>query len=674
MDTVAKPDFSKIKVAGLIITLGIVYGDLGTSPLYTMQAIMQSGGKIDHMFVLGALSCVFWTIMLEATFKYVFITLKATNKGEGGIFSLFTMVRKKRYAFIVAIIGACALMADGVITPAITVTSSMEGLQLFSKNIPVVGLVIIILTLIFLIQPFGTKKIGKMFGPVMFAWFLMLFVLGVIPLIKNPGVLIAVNPYYAFHIITHNPHVLKLLGAVFLCTTGAEALYSDLGHVGIKNIRITWIYVSSALLVNYFGQGAWLLSEQHEISPNVNPFFAIMPAWFLVFGVIISTLAAIIASQALITGTFTIISEAISLNFFPKIRIKYPTNLKRQMYIPQINWLLYICCLFVVVYFQNSASMESAYGLSISFAMICTSILLVFYLYKRIPLWAVLLYIGVYSVIEIGFLTANITKFFTGGWVTILLTVLYVAIMYSWAHASKIAQKFILFANLKNYIPILKGMRSDDTLPEYASNLIYITDTSDPNQLEDTILYSILRKPKKANTYWFIHTQTVDLPHNLTYQLTPVEPGLVYHINMNFGFKDERKVNLYFDEILKDMAQKNQFDLVSPHPSLKASNILTDFHFIVIDNIQNNDFSFNLHDQLVMTFYFLVKRVLVKEIAYLGLDSTITSTEEIPLMSATEIVLGSVNRRDILAAQNDLNMEPASVNQIQPQTPQNNQQ
>ncbi|MEG0949501.1 MAG: KUP/HAK/KT family potassium transporter [Bacteroidales bacterium] len=665
METVGNSGVSKVKAAGLIITLGIVYGDLGTSPLYTMQAIMQSGGKIDHTFVLGALSCVFWTIMLEATFKYVFITLKASNKGEGGIFSLFTMVKNHKSAFLVAIIGACALMADGVITPAITVTSSMEGLQLFSKNIPVVGLVIIILTFIFLIQPFGTKKIGKLFGPVMLSWFLMLFVLGIVPLLKHPEVLKAINPYYAVHTIIHNPDVLKLLGAVFLCTTGAEALYSDLGHVGIKNIRITWGFVSTSLLVNYFGQGAWLLAEHQEISASVNPFFAIMPSWFLAIGVIISTMAAIIASQALITGTFTIISEAISLNFFPKIRINYPTNLKRQMYIPQINWLLYICCLFVVVYFQNSAAMESAYGLSISFAMICTSILLVFYLYKRVPLWCVILYIAVYSVIEVGFLTANITKFFTGGWVTILLTVIYVSIMYSWAHASKIASKFILFADLKQYLPILKAMRTDTTLPQYASNLIYMTDTPRPDQIEDTILYSILRKPKKAETYWFINTQTVDLPHNLTYQLTEIEPGLIYHINMNFGFKDERKVNLYFNEILKEMALKGSFNPVSSHPSLQANHILTDFHFIVIDNIQNHDFSFNMHDQLIMSYYFLVKRILVNEMSYLGLDETVTTTEEIPLMSATEIVLGSVNKRDLLAAQNNLNIDSRKGDQIQ---------
>ena len=477
-------DMSKVKVGGLLITLGIVYGDLGTSPLYTMQAIMQSTEKLNDQFILGALSCVFWTIMLEATLKYVVITLKASNNGEGGIFSLFTMVRNKvKWAFLIAIIGACALMADGVITPAITVTSSMEGLQLFTPDIPVVGLVIIILTFIFLIQPFGTKKIGKLFGPVMFCWFLMLFVLGVIPLIKNPIVLKAINPYYAIYTIIHDPSVLKLLGAVFLCTTGAEALYSDLGHVGLKNIRVTWIYVSISLLVNYFGQGAWLLSEHHKLTASVNPFFAIMPSWFLIFGVIIATLAAIIASQALITGTFTIIAEAISLNYFPKIKISYPTDLKQQMYIPKINLLLYFCCLFVVVYFQNSTAMESAYGLSISFAMLCTSILLVMYLYKKVPLWMIICYSVLYAIIEGSFLIANMTKFFSGGWITILLAGIYISIMYSWDKAGSITTKFILKRQLKNYIPPLKDMKEDNNIPFYTSNLVYLPHVPDNDGL-----------------------------------------------------------------------------------------------------------------------------------------------------------------------------------------------
>ncbi|MGL4292767.1 MAG: KUP/HAK/KT family potassium transporter, partial [Bacteroidales bacterium] len=480
-------------------------------------------------------------------------------------------------------------------------------------------------------------------------------------------VLKALNPYYAIHTIIHNPHVLKLLGAVFLCTTGAEALYSDLGHVGLKNIRITWVFVSTSLLINYFGQGAWLLSQTHPITTSVNPFFAIMPSWFLFMGVMISTLAAIIASQALITGTFTIISEAISLNYFPKLRISYPTNLKRQMYIPRVNWALYACCLFVVVYFQNSMSMQSAYGLSISMAMICTSILLVFYLYKKIPTWSLILYILVYSVIELGFFTANITKFFTGGWVTILLTTLYICIMYSWTRASDIVRKFILYADLKKFTPVFKQMQSDTTIPQYTSNLLYLTESTDPGKVENTILYSILRKPKKASVYWFIHTQTVDQPHDLTYKLTEIEPGLVYRIDMNFGFKDERKVNLYFHEILRDMVGQKQFDPLSTHPSLKANQILTDFQFIVIDNVQNFDYNFEMPKKLIMNFYFKVKKILVKEISYLGLDETITNVEEIPLMSSTELTLNMNNNSDLISAQSNLNLYTNPADLIEPE-------
>lgn len=667
MDTKTSSNIQKVKIAGLVITLGIVYGDLGTSPLYTMQAILLSTNKIDEYFILGALSCVFWTIMLESTFKYVFITLKASNKGEGGIFSLFTMVRGKfKGAFLIAIIGACALMADGVITPAITVTSSMEGLQLFSPNIPVVGLVIIILTGIFLIQPFGTKKIGSLFGPVMFGWFLMLLILGIVPLVENPGVLKAINPYYAIHMIVHNPHILKLLGAVFLCTTGAEALYSDLGHVGIKNIRITWIFVSTALLVNYFGQGAWLLSEHGKATASVNPFFAIMPSWFLVIGVIIATLAAIIASQALITGTYTIVSEAISLSFFPKIQINYPTSLKRQMYVPKVNWLLYVCCIFVVVYFQNSTAMESAYGLSISFAMICTSVLLVFYMYKRVPIWAIALYIILYGIVETGFLIANLTKFFTGGWVTIMLATLYISIMYSWPKATRLANQFVLYRDLRKYIPVLKDMQEDTTIPAFSSNLVYTTYSTDPAKIENSILYSILRKPKKAGIYWFIYTQTTDEPHTLTYQTFEIEPGLIYRINMSFGFKDERKVNLYFNQILEDMVEKGQNSLVSPHPSLKKNNIITDYQFILIDSIQNKDYQFKLWDQLVMNYYFMMKKVLVNKISYLGLDETITHKEEVPFMAATEISVDSINIKEKIVSKDNIALNPEGSTRIEP--------
>ena len=658
----------KIKAAGLIITLGIVYGDLGTSPLYTMQAIMQATDKPDKIFILGALSCVFWTIMLEATIKYVIITLRASNKGEGGIFSLFAMVKGKvKWAALVAIIGACALMADGVITPAITVTSAMEGLLLFSQDIPVVGLVIIILTLIFVIQSFGTKKIGKLFGPVMFCWFLMLFLLGLFPLLRHPDVIKAINPYYAIHAIIHNKEILKLLGAVFLCTTGAEALYSDLGHVGLKNIRITWLFVSLSLLVNYFGQGAWIIHESDKITASVNPYFAIMPHWFKIFGVIISTLAAIIASQALITGTFTIISEAISLNFFPKVRISYPTNLKRQMYVPQANWLLYVCCLFVVIYFQNSTAMESAYGLAISFAMICTSILLVMYLYKRVSIWLIIAYVIVYSFVEIGFLAANITKFFTGGWVTVLLGGFYISIMYTWSKTSVVASIFIRNRDLRSFIPVLAKMKSGTAVPKYATNLIYLTETPEPTEIETSILYSILRIPKRADTYWFINIITDNEPYTLGYHIFEIEPGMIYKINMRIGFKEKMKVTLYFHQILQDLVSENKFSLLSNYPSLHDNNILTDFKFIVIDNIQNKDYEFSFKQQIAMNYYFFLKRILVNEISYWGLDQTISYLEKIPLLSATNITVDSMSEEKGTDSGTVLQRNMSDINRISPE-------
>jgi KUP system potassium uptake protein len=346
-----------LSVVGLIVTLGIVYGDLGTSPLYTMQAIMRTLDFTSYnfqSFVIGGLSALFWTLTLQTTIKYVFITLKANNKGEGGIFLLFTLIRNKhKWIYFPAIIGACALLGDGVITPAMTVTSAVEGVVKFFPDLNVVLVVVTIISILFFAQQFGTYKLGKYFGPIMFIWFSLLLILGIFSLSNYPTILKALNPIYAIQLIIHYPSSLAFLGAVFLVTTGAEALYSDLGHCGIKNIRISWIFVKLSLILNYFGQGAWLISHESTWNSSINPFFSIMPNWLLPYGVIIATLAAIIASQALISGSYTIVSEAISLNFFPKIKIKYPTNVKGQMYIPFVNKTLWILCILVVLFFQS---------------------------------------------------------------------------------------------------------------------------------------------------------------------------------------------------------------------------------------------------------------------------------------------------------------------------------
>jgi KUP system potassium uptake protein len=369
-------------MVGAIVTLGIVYGDIGTSPLYVMKAILGATPVIDTEYILGAISCIFWTLTLQTTVKYVLITLRADNKGEGGILALYALIRKnkKKWLYIVAIIGASTLIADGIITPSITVVSAIEGLQGMYAHTPVVPISIGIIAALFFIQQFGTNVIGKSFGPIMFIWFTMLGVLGLMQIVNFPIILKALNPYYAINLLVNFPNWFLILGAVFLCTTGAEALYSDLGHCGIKNIRISWVFVKSTLVLNYLGQGAWILMHTGEINGSTNPFYSMMPASFLPVGVAMATAAAVIASQALISGSYTIFSEAMSLNFWPRQRIKYPTKLKGQMYIPFVNGFLFFFCVLMVVFFQSSSKMEAAYGLSITITMLMTTLLLTFYL------------------------------------------------------------------------------------------------------------------------------------------------------------------------------------------------------------------------------------------------------------------------------------------------------
>lgn len=634
--------------AGLVMTLGIVYGDLGTSPLYTMQAILRAAPVINKDFILGALSCVFWTLTLQTSFKYVLITLRASNQGEGGIFSLFTLIKqKKRWTFIAALIGACALLGDGVITPSITVTSAVEGLQMLVPSIPVVFGVLVILSGLFFSQQFGTSALGKYFGPAMVVWFSMLSFFGLIELIHMPEIFKAINPYYAIRLIMDHPHALILLGAVFLCTTGAEALYSDLGHCGLKNIRISWIFVKISLLLSYFGQGAWVLNNLHHYATAQNPFFGIMPHWFLPIGVVISTLAAIIASQALISGAFSVVSEAISLNYFPKLRINYPTSSKGQMYIPFINKILFVCCVFVVLYFKSSDAMEAAYGLSITVAMLMTSLLLMFYLQDRIAVYWICLIGLVFFTIETTFLVANLTKFFEGGWMSVALSVLFFSVMFVWFRGSGILNGFIKQVKINAYTPILESLSKDETVPKYATHLVYTSRLQQEDEVERQIIYSILRnQPKRADVYWFLHLYFSDKPYEMTYQVKELSPGKVIRVNLHLGYKTEPRVNLYFTEVVADLVRQGRLTPLSSYPSLRAANVLADFRFVIINTIQNNDFDFTFYKQLLMNYFFLVKRAIVNEVKFWGFDPSLIVQEDVSILSSSEIMLADKEKRE----------------------------
>jgi len=626
---------SKLSAAGLLITLGIVYGDIGTSPLYVLKAIIAGSAVIDKNNIFGALSCVIWTLTLQSTVKYIIITLRADNKGEGGIFSLFALIRKRaKWAYVFAIIGGCALLADGIITPAITVTSSIEGLKMIIPNVKVLPIVVVIITFLFVIQQFGTKFLGKSFGPMMFLWFAMLSVLGISQIITYPAIFHAFNPYYAYKFLTENPNGFVLLGAVFLCTTGAEALYSDLGHCGIKNIRMTWIFVKTSLILNYLGQGAWILSHSESMVRSVNPFFAIMPAWFLIIGIIISTIAAVIASQALISGSYTLISEAISLNFWPKVRINYPTNIKGQMYVSSINWMLWAGCLFVIFYFRESSNMEAAYGLAITITMLMTTFLLSIYLhYLHVPKYIISVFLLIYLSIEGSFLIANLNKFMHGGWVSLLIASILFIVMYVWFHGRRIKNSFIEFVHIQKYLDILKSLHKDESIPKYSTNLVYITRAARKTEIESKIMYSIFNKqPKRADVYWLIHVDIVDEPYEMSYSVNQLIPKILYRIDLKLGFKVQPRVNLYFRQVIEEMAKNNEIDISSHYHSLRQYNILADFRFVIIDRIQNYDFDFAPFKQFLMNLYSFVKKFGITEVRSLGLDTSNVSIEQVPLI------------------------------------------
>lgn len=636
MKTLKTSSRDTLSFAGMIITLGIVFGDLGTSPLYVMKAIVGgSGGHADQDFILGALSCLIWTLTLQTTVKYVLIIMRADNNGEGGIMALYALVRKrKKSLYIIAALGASALLADGVITPAITVVSAVEGLQLNFPKLSVVPITIGIITALFLAQKLGTAAIGKSFGPIMLVWFLTLASLGLPYLIQMPVVLKAFNPIYAIKLFLLHPGGFFLLGAVFLVTTGAEALYSDLGHCGYKNIRLSWMFVKITLIINYMGQSAWLLMQGSNPVEQVNPFFAIMPPWFLPAGVLISTAAAIIASQALISGSFSIISEAIPLNFWPKLKIDYPTQIKGQLYISSVNWMLFAACVAVVLMFRTSSNMEAAYGLAISITMLMTTLLMTEFLkIARVNRSVATIFTATYLVIEVTFLVANMLKFIHGGWFTLLLAGFVFYIMFIWYRARQIKNRFTRFVTLADYFEQLADLSKDQTVAKYATNLVYLTRADKVTDVEAKVIYSIFNKsPKRADTYWLMHVHITDEPYTREYSVDHLIPGMLIRIEFRLGFKVQPTINLLFNEALREMSYSHEVDLLSKYPSLRKHDIGADFRFIIIQRIRNFDFRFSGKEQFVLDNYTILSKMALSSVSSYGLDSSNVMVEEVPLV------------------------------------------
>jgi len=635
-----KDRLSKFSFIGVIITLGIVYGDIGTSPLYVMKAILGANAHIDQNYIIGAISCIIWTLTLQTTVKYVLITLRADNKGEGGILALYALVRKnkKKRLYIIAIIGASTLIADGIITPSITVVSAIEGLKGINPSTPVVPISLIIISVLFFIQQFGSKAIGKTFGPMMLIWFSTIGILGSIQIVQFLPILKAFNPYYAINLLINYPNWFLILGAVFLCTTGAEALYSDLGHCGIKNIRISWVFVKATLILNYLGQGAWVLMNINNLHAITNPFYQIMPQWFLIFGVALATIAAVIASQALISGSFTIFSEAMNLNFWPRQKIKYPTDVKGQLYIPFVNGFLFISCVFVVLFFQSSSRMEAAYGLSITITMLMTTLLLRFYLkLKKVKTIFIVPFLAFFLAIELSFFTANMFKFVHGGWVTILIAGCISMIMFVWYNSRKIRNKNMQFLKMDSFLKILSDIKQDETIPKYASNLVYLSKANIADEIEDKIIYSIIHKqPKRADHYWILHIDHIDDPTTFEYTFEPLIPDTLFRINLRLGFRIQPYITFYFRQIIEELVAKKEFDLISNYPSLRKNNIQGDFRFIVIHRIYHHQYSFKFRDNLTMNLYNIFRFLGIGDVQAFGLDTSSVMIEKVPLVVKSE--------------------------------------
>lgn len=640
---------SKVTPAGLLIALGIIYGDIGTSPLYVFNAIIGQR-VVSETLIIGTLSLILWTLTLQTTLKYVTMVLRADNKGEGGTFSLYALVRRRRkWLVLPAMIGGASLLADGIITPPISITSAIEGLKVLPQlrdlhGDTIVLIVLSILTLFFFAQQFGTGSIGVWFGPLMFVWFSMLAVLGVIHIFDDLNILKALSPHYAIEFLRTYPQGFWLLGAVFLCTTGAEALYSDLGHCGRDNIRVSWVFVKSALLINYFGQGASLLSRYNgqliddafRSKTGIHAFYDLMPHWFIIPGVLIATIAAIIASQAMIAGAFTLISEAMRLNLWPRLRINYPSEERGQLFIPFMNLLMFAGCAFVVVYFRESSKMEAAYGLAIIVTMIMTTILFANYLVlHRVKSVFIYIFLIAYLIIEFAYLIALLDKFMHGGYITLIIGLGMFVVMYVWYRSRKIKNRYVEFVRLEHYLPLLQELSNDISVQKYATHLVYLTSANNRNEIEHKIIYSILnRKPKRADIYWFVHVDTLDEPYTCEYEVSTIIPNEVIRVEFRLGFRMQPRINLMFRKVVEDLVANKEVNITSRYESLQRNNVVGDFQFVVMEKFLSQDNELPLFERIVMRLYFLIKKAALSEEKGFGLDQSNVFIEKFPLIVA----------------------------------------
>jgi KUP system potassium uptake protein len=629
---------NKVSTQGLLVAIGIVFGDIGTSPLYALSAVMR-GRDLSETLILGTLSAVFWTLTLQTTLKYVIITLRADNNGEGGIFSLYTLIRRHtgRWLLYPAVIGGAFLLADGLITPPISVSSAVEGLLIFKPDLDTVPIVIGILIALFVSQQFGTQQLGRAFGPIMLVWFTFIGAIGFWALLSNPGVLKAVNPVWVFRLLAEYPGGFWLLGGVFLCTTGAEALYSDMGHCGRGNIRASWGYVKLTLLLSYAGQSAYLMQHLGQKLGETSPFYSIVPQPLLVFSIGLATLATIIASQALISGSFTLVGEAMRLNLWPRQRVVYPSDVQGQLYVPFVNWGLMAGCIGMVLYFRESKHMEAAFGLAVTLTMLMSTVLMSAYLLmKKWPLAAVAGITAVFLTIELTFLTANLVKFEEGGWISVTIGVLLMGLMLLWYSGQALKARLTRYDSLPEHLPLLKAMSHDLSLPKFSTHIVYLTNSDDYRQIESETLYSILdRSPKRADMYWFLHVVVEDEPYTMRYQVDTLARQDAYFVTFYLGFRVQPRLNLLFRLVVEDMVADGELTVESRYESQPANRVPGDFRFVLFRSFLSYENELPVADRLVMSGYFALRSLALSPQSAYGLDAGNVVVEDVPLVFAS---------------------------------------
>ncbi len=625
----------KVSPQGLLVAVGIVFGDIGTSPLYTISAVVRSKALTETL-VLGTLSCIIWTLTLQTTIKYVLITLRADNKGEGGIFSLYALVRRSagRWLMVPAIVGGSFLLADGLITPPISVASAIEGLLIFYPELDTVPIVVGILIALFVSQQFGTQQLGRLFGPIMVVWFTFIGFVGLWALLGEPSVLKAINPLYGFRFLRDYPGGFWLLGGIFLCTTGAEALYSDMGHCGRGNIRVSWIYVKTTLLLSYAGQTAYLMQHLGNQIGESGAFYSTVPASFTVFSIVIATLATIIASQALISGAFTLVGEAMRLNFWPRQHVAYPSDERGQLYVPFVNWGLMVGCILIVLHFRESKNMEAAFGLAVTLTMLMSTLLIYSYLrMKQINAVVVVLLTALFLTVETTFLIANLVKFEEGGWISITLGVLLMAMMVFWYQGEQLTQDLIRYDTLPGNLPVLKALSNDTNVPKFSTHLVYLTSSDDYRQIENETLFSILnRAPKRADIYWFIHVCVEDEPYVMRYKVDVLAPEDAYFVTFYLGFRIEPRLNFLFRQVVLDMVADKEVTIETQYRSLNVHRIAGDFRFVLFRRFLSYDNDLTTYQRMIMVGYLALKRISLSAKETYGLDTSNVVTEAIPLV------------------------------------------